>query len=203
MISSVLCLLLVLEPKHRADIGDPMQKRNAGRCFGGALVHDAADCDRIAVFHRDLRADVALRERRRIDPASRGPGARERIRDRSGHILIDDHRHHAARVHTRQNGEPDAGTRVGDGVRELRRATHRDAGADRLGRQRGHGTTHGDGSRNAIGRDDARSREHLGSSVVLSLAVSEARSSRVCSHEHASRQVQASRCRRLRGVAWW
>src|SRR5437870_5257029 len=55
-----------------ADIGNSMQPRNASGGVRGGLFDDAANCNRVAILHSYLRADIPLRKRRRVYMAGGG-----------------------------------------------------------------------------------------------------------------------------------
>src|SRR4029077_11448204 len=86
-----------LRAEQRSDNRYPVQDRDATRSLRVGLLDDAADRDRVAILHRDLRADVLLRKRRRLNRRARG--WRYWVAD----LLVDHHSHDAAGINPRQD----------------------------------------------------------------------------------------------------
>ena len=83
--------------------------------------------DDVMTVMAHIRSIVDRKSREFAEEGPRSCHCRRHPDHGCGHVLADHHGHHSAGIHPRQNGQANAGTRIGDGVGELRSSALRDA----------------------------------------------------------------------------
>jgi len=142
-------------PEQAADQGDFYKERHAGDGIGFGFLNTAPDGHGIAILDGDLRLELPLRKRGRIDAA--GAGCLRRA-----DVLVDEHGDHPAGAHPSRDTHGHTGAFTAHRIAEHVTATRLDSSHDGLRGQYRHVRSDVHGGWNAVRGNDAGSRQQLG-----------------------------------------